>query len=79
MAERRCALIVIGNEILSGKTQDSNAYFAARELRRVGVALERIAVVPDDLDAIAREVRYCSDNFELVLTSGGIGPSASCA
>lgn len=75
MAERRCALIVIGNEILSGKTQDSNAYFSARELRRVGVALERIAVVPDDLDAIAREVRYCSDNFELVLTSGGIGPT----
>ena len=76
MAERRCALVVIGNEILSGKTQDSNAYFAARELRRVGVALERISVIPDDLDAIAREVRYCSDYFELVLTSGGTGLSA---
>jgi molybdenum cofactor synthesis domain-containing protein len=75
MAERSCALVVIGNEILSGKVQDSNAYFAARELRRVGVSLERITVIPDDLDAIAREVRYCSDGFEIVLTSGGIGPT----
>ena len=75
MQERSCALIVIGNEILSGKIQDTNAYFAARELRGIGVSLKRIAVVPDELDAIAEEVCYCSQRFDIVLTSGGVGPT----
>lgn len=75
MRERSCALIVVGNEILSGKVQDTNAYFAARELREAGVELKRIAVVADDLAAIADEVRYCSQHFDVVLTSGGVGPT----
>jgi molybdenum cofactor synthesis domain-containing protein len=75
MQERSCALIVIGNEILSGKIHDTNTYFAARELRSIGVALKRIAVVPDEMDAIAEEVRYCSPRFEFVITSGGVGPT----
>ena len=75
MQDRSAALVVIGNEILSGKVQDSNAYFAARELRSAGVALTRIAVVPDDLTAIADEVIYCSRHFDFVLTSGGVGPT----
>ncbi|MGH7934991.1 MAG: competence/damage-inducible protein A [Candidatus Binataceae bacterium] len=75
MQERTCALVVVGNEILSGKVQDSNAYFAARELRKLGVALKRIAVVPDELQAIAGEVIYCSKHFDFVLTSGGVGPT----
>jgi molybdenum cofactor synthesis domain-containing protein len=75
MRERTCAIIVIGNEILSGKVQDTNAYFATRELRKLGVTLKRIAVVPDELDAIAEEVAYCAARFEFVLTSGGVGPT----
>ena len=75
MQERSCALVVIGNEILSGKIHDTNTYFAARELRAIGVALKRIAVVPDELDAIAEEVRYCSQRFDFVITSGGVGPT----
>src|SRR5579875_1321827 len=75
MQERSCALIVIGNEILSGKVQDSNSYFAAHELRSLGVALRRIAVVPDELDDIAHEVRACSPRYDFVLTSGGVGPT----
>src|SRR5579875_3527568 len=70
-----CALVVVGNEILSGKIPDSNAYFAARELRSAGVALERIAVIPDDLDVIAAEVRECAARFDFVVTSGGVGPT----
>jgi molybdenum cofactor synthesis domain-containing protein len=73
--ERTCALIVIGNELLSGKVRDSNAYFAVRELRSVGVALKRIVVVGDELGAIAEEVRYCAPRFEIVITSGGVGPT----
>ncbi len=75
MRERTCAIIVIGNEILSGKVQDTNAYFATRELRKLGVTLKRIAIVPDELDAIAEEVAYCAERFEFVLTSGGVGPT----
>jgi molybdenum cofactor synthesis domain-containing protein len=75
MRDRTCALVVVGNEILSGKIQDSNAYFAARELRKAGVALERIATVPDQLDAIAEEVRHCAARFDIVITSGGVGPT----
>ena len=75
MQERSCALVVIGNEILSGKIHDTNTYFAARELRGIGVALKRIAVVPDEIDAIAEEVRYCAQRFEFVITSGGVGPT----
>jgi len=75
MRERTCALVVVGNEVLSGKTQDSNAYFAARQLRAVGVALQRIAVIPDDIALIAEEVGNCARRFEVVLTSGGVGPT----
>ena len=75
MQERNCAMVVVGNEILSGKVQDSNSYFAARELRKIGVALRRIAVVPDEIRPIADEVAHCARNFEFVLTSGGVGPT----
>src|SRR5271166_1568037 len=75
MRERSCALVVVGNEILSGKVQDSNAFFAARELRKIGVALARIATIPDELALIAGEVAYCSRNFDFVITSGGVGPT----
>lgn len=75
MRDRTCALVVIGNEILSGKVQDSNAYFAACELRKLGVSLQRVAVVPDEIPRIAEEVAYCSARFDIVITSGGVGPT----
>jgi molybdenum cofactor synthesis domain-containing protein len=75
MQERTCALVVVGNEILSGKVHDSNTYFTARELRSVGVSLRRIAVVPDEIEMIAEEVRYCASRFGFVITSGGVGPT----
>lgn len=68
-------LIVIGNEILSGKTQDSNSPFLARELRFLGVVLERILAIPDEFDLIANTVREYSERFTWVFTSGGIGPT----
>src|SRR5579864_8002450 len=75
MRERSCALVVVGNEILSGKIQDTNTYFAARELRRVGVTLKRIAVVPDELKAIADAVAPAARDHDFVITSGGVGPT----
>ncbi len=68
-------MVVIGNEILSGKITDSNSAFLARELRNLGVSLERITVVPDEIDVVADAVSYCSEQFDFVFTSGGIGPT----
>jgi len=69
------ALVVIGNEILSGKITDTNTHFLARELRSLGVSLERVAVIPDDIAQIASDVADCSRRFDVVFTSGGVGPT----
>jgi len=75
MHDKTAAIIVIGNEILSGKVTDTNAAFLAQELRRLGVTLNRILVIPDDLDAIADAVRAYHPAFDVVFTSGGVGPT----
>lgn len=68
-------LLIIGNEILSGKVVDTNSPFLAGELRELGVDLERILVIPDEIETIAAEVRRMSENYDHVFTSGGIGPT----
>ncbi len=68
-------MVVIGNEILSGKVTDSNSPFLAKQLRSVGVSLERIAVIPDEVDTIAETVRGFSRSYDFVFTSGGVGPT----
>ena len=69
------AMLVIGNEILSGKVVDTNSPYLARELRELGVDLERILTIPDEIDLIAREVKAMSESYDHVFTSGGIGPT----
>ncbi|HZS36672.1 MAG TPA: competence/damage-inducible protein A [Polyangia bacterium] len=68
-------IILIGDEILSGKVVDENARFLIEELRELGVALRRVTVIPDVLDEIAATVRDFSERFEHVFTSGGVGPT----
>lgn len=75
MRQKTAAVVVIGNEILTGKSEDRNASFLIGELYCLGVALRRIAVVPDDVEAISREVRECAARFDYVFTSGGVGPT----
>jgi FAD synthetase len=75
MAQRTGAIVVIGNEILTGKSQDKNASFLIGELYRLGVALRRVIVIPDDVVEIATAVRACAESFDYVFTSGGIGPT----
>lgn len=68
-------IVVIGDEILSGKFADENAAFLIKELRQLGVDLKRISVIPDDLDDIATTVARYAERFDLVFTSGGVGPT----
>src|SRR5262245_20670134 len=68
-------IIIIGNEILSGKVTDTNAPFLTRELRALGVDLKRILTIPDDLDEIAAAVREFRPRYDIVFTSGGVGPT----
>jgi FAD synthetase len=69
------ALLVIGNEILSGKVVDSNSPYLCQELRALGVDVERIVTIPDVIETIATEVRSMSQSYDFVFTSGGIGPT----
>lgn len=68
-------VILIGDEILSGKVQDENARLLIGELRGLGVALRRIIVIPDVLDEIAATVADFAGRFDHVFTSGGVGPT----
>jgi molybdenum cofactor synthesis domain-containing protein len=68
-------IILIGDEILSGKVVDENARFLVGELRELGVALRRMIVIPDVLDEIADTVREFSARYDHVFTSGGVGPT----
>lgn len=74
-ADPTAGIIVIGDEILSGKVVDENARFLIAELRDLGVALRRVLVVPDVIDEIAAAVREFSRRFDFVFTSGGVGPT----
>jgi FAD synthetase len=69
------AILVIGDEILSGKTRDLNAQLLIGELRELGVSLKRIVIIPDDVEDVAISARELSARFDLVFTSGGVGPT----
>jgi molybdenum cofactor synthesis domain-containing protein len=69
------AIVVIGNEILSGKVVDTNSPYLCRELRALGADVDRIVVIPDEIDVIAAEVQTQSRAHDWVFTSGGVGPT----
>ena len=75
MKRKNAGIIIIGDEILKGQTQDTNTFFLAKNLKICGIQLQRVVVIPDEIDTIAKEVKYFSDNFDYVITSGGVGPT----
>lgn len=75
MPNPTAAMLVIGDEILSGRTRDANMYHLANELTKHGVDLSEVRIVSDDPDAIISAVRALSDAYDTVFTSGGIGPT----
>lgn len=72
----RAAFLAVGSELLGSDRADTNSLRLAERLRRHGVALQRKAVVGDDEDEIVRELRDLIGRFELVVVSGGLGPTA---
>lgn len=72
---KTAGIIIIGNEILSGKVRDSNSYFLASELRALGVDVKRIFVIPDETDIIGETAFEFSNKYDYVFTSGGVGPT----
>ncbi len=75
MANPTAAMLVIGDEILSGRTRDSNMFYLAGELAKHGIDLCEVRVVSDDAAAIQAAVKALSEGFDHVFTSGGIGPT----
>ncbi len=72
---KTAGIILIGNEILSGKVVDANASYLCRELRALGVEVRKISVIPDEVDLIAEEVGQFHTDYDVVFTSGGVGPT----
>ena len=75
MSNPTAAMLVIGDEILSGRTRDANMYHLACALTKHGIDLTEVRVIADDPRAIAQTVRALSDRYTHVFTSGGIGPT----
>jgi molybdenum cofactor synthesis domain-containing protein len=69
------AMIVIGDEVLSGRTRDINAWVLAQALTEMGIALREVRIVSDEPACIVAAVRALSASMDHVFTSGGIGPT----
>lgn len=72
---KTAGIVIIGNEVLSGKTQDINSHFFCTELRRLGVEVQKISTIQDEIELIGQEVAAFSKRFDYVFTSGGVGPT----
>jgi molybdenum cofactor synthesis domain-containing protein len=75
MPNPTAAMLVIGDEILSGRTRDANMHYLSGQLTEAGIDLQEVRVVSDDPDAIVSAVKALSAAYETVFTSGGIGPT----
>lgn len=75
MPNPTAAMLVIGDEILSGRTRDANMFYLSGQLTDAGIDLREVRVVSDDPGAIVSAVQALSAAYETVFTSGGIGPT----
>ena len=75
MPNPTAAMLVIGDEILSGRTRDANMHHLAQELTKVGINLREVRIVSDDRDAIVSALNDLRGGHDTVITSGGIGPT----
>ena len=74
MAKAR--IIAIGNELLRGDILDTNSYYLANSLNDLGFSLKGVSLAEDNLDDIVRELAFGTQDSELIITTGGIGPTS---
>ena len=72
---KNASLVIIGNEILSGRTQDKNINHIAKALFKNGISLQYVCVIPDDRKIIIKEIRRIKKKYNFIITTGGIGPT----
>ena len=75
MSKITAGIIIIGDEILYGRTQDTNSNFMAKELVRAGIQLNEIRVIDDNCKNIMKTVQEFHRAYTYVFTTGGIGPT----
>ena len=75
MTNPTACLLVIGNEVLSGRTQDANIRFLATRLGEIGIPLREVRVIPDVRATIVATLNEVRQKFDHVFTTGGIGPT----
>lgn len=75
MPNPTAAMIVIGDEILSGRTRDANMHYLAGELTDLGIDLKEVRMISDDAQTITQTVQQLAASYDQVFTSGGIGPT----
>ncbi len=73
--EISAGIIIIGNEVLSGRTKDINTSTLAKWLNKLGIEVKEVRIVPDDEIAIIHTVNFLRERFNYIFTTGGIGPT----
>ena len=68
-------MLVIGNELLSGKFEERNVVVLAKELFKLGIRFRRVEICPDEIEVISADVARLSAQYDHVFTSGGVGPT----
>ena len=72
---QNAAIIIIGNEILSGRTLDKNSNFICKRCSLLGIKVSEIKIIQDDIDIIINSSLEYSKNYNHVFVTGGIGPT----
>jgi molybdenum cofactor synthesis domain-containing protein len=74
-SEITACVIIIGNEILSGRTQENNLSFLGRRLNELGISVVEVRVIQDNEDDILNTLNECRQKYDYIFTTGGIGPT----